>query len=340
MTVRFTNAFAHEWTDRSRLSGRRLPPTFSHRLFVSLLAATRRRPIAPALGAMGVLLLWGAAACAPAVAPPPAPAELPPPISVPVVPPVAAAVVRYTLPVVVTDTRYQLHSVTDLERDSATRRDTQRVSSEAQVVVRLRRVPNGGLSATGRVFGYAVTSALSTTPIAIDSLRFDAVLDAQALRVALQPPLANECDRPESGALAMVRDLLLRVPATVAVGDQWRDSTVQVVCRSSLPMTVRTIAEYVVTDAVRGDDGVHVVVRRSSRTRVAGKSASPWRSVEVTGSGEATLDARISVTSGAVSRWQSTSSLVLTVTDRTSPAAIHAQHVTQRVTLTGETIKN
>ena len=242
---------------------------------------------------------------------------------------------RYAIPGQVADTRYRLTCTTALERDSAGRRDTQQLSGEAQVVVRLRRRSGGGFSATGQVIGYAVQSALSTTAIAIDSLRFDAVLDSLALRVALQPPLVNECDRPESGALSLVRDLLIRVPASLAIGDQWRDSTVALVCRSNLPMIVRTVADYVVTDSAQGDEGVLLVIRRTSHTRVEGNVSSPWRAVSVTGIGSATLEARVSVQSGAVERVESTSTLTLAVTDRTTPASVRAQQVIQRVQLTG-----
>ena len=254
--------------------------------------------------------------------------------------PAAPVAVRYTIPALVTDTRYRLQSVTELERDSAGRRDTREISAEAQAVVRMRRRPNGDLSGTGRVFAYAVKSGLSTTPIAIDSLRFDAVLDSLALRVAMQPPLVNECDRPESGALSLVRDLLLRVPASLTVGAQWRDSTIQLVCRSSMPMVVRTISDYVVTDSANGADGVELVIHRTSTTRIEGKTTSPWRLMEVVGSGSSTLDARVSVRSGALSRFEGTSALTMTVTDRTTPAAMTTQAVTQRVKMTGSAISN
>ncbi|MBL0171589.1 MAG: hypothetical protein IPP90_12810 [Gemmatimonadaceae bacterium] len=302
-----------------------------------LSSALRHRRLAAWLGAV---LLVGAGGCAPAATPRPAPTTAPAPLPVPRPAPVPepTAAVRYAMPALVTDTRYRVRSTTELERDSAGRRDTQNVSSDAQIVVRLRRRPSGTLSATGRVYDYAVTSALSSTPIAIDSLRFDAVLDSLALRVAMQPPLVNECDRPESGALALVRDLLLRVPSSLAVGDTWRDSTVQLVCRASLPMIVRTVADYVVTDSVRDSGGVHLVIRRTSTTRIEGKTSSPWRAVEVTGTGTGTLDAHVSVVSGAVTRLESASSLTLMVTDRTSSTSVRAQRVLQRVHLTGTVI--
>jgi len=244
------------------------------------------------------------------------------------------------LPALVTDTRYQLENTTVLERDSAGRRESQQLVSRATATVRLHRTSNGSFEGTGRLSGYSVTSALSSTPIAVDSLRFDVALDSLALRVVMQPPLANECDRPETGALSLVRDVLWRVPTTVSVGDRWRDSTVQVVCRSSLPLVVRTTAEYVVTDTVRQATGVMLVVTRSTQLRVEGKTTSPWRAIEVTGSGQGTLEARVSVLSGAVREVRGTSTLSLQVTDRTTPSAVRSQVVTQRVTTVAQVVEN
>jgi len=302
-------------------------------MLASLSTHFQRRVIAVAVG---VAVMAGGAACARPVLPRPIPAEPIPPVAAPVPSAAPSVVMRYAIPALVTDSRYQVQSIATLERDSTGHRDTQKLTSNAQVVVRIRRRLGGGFDATGRLYGYTVQSALSTTPVAIDSLRFDAVLDSLALRVAMQPPLVNECDRPESGALSLVRDLLIRVPASLSVGDRWRDSTVGLVCRANLPMVVRTIADYVVIDtAHNSEDGVLLVIRRTSNAHVEGKLSSPWRSVEVTGVGTATLDALVSVRSGAVRRVHSTSTLTLTATDRTTPSAVRTQQVTQRVTLTG-----
>lgn len=242
-------------------------------------------------------------------------------------------VTAYSVPANVVDTRYRLESQTTLERDSAGRRETQELTSRALATLRLRRAPHGGFSATGMVSGYLVSSALSTVPIAIDSLRFDAVLDSLSLRVVSNPPLANECDRPETGALALVRDVLIRIPTTVTIGERWRDSTVQVVCRSSVPIVVRTSSEYVVSDVERDGDQMILLLRRTSVSRVSGTTSSPWRSVEVTGSGDASLDARVALGTGAIQRVRATSTLTLMVTDRTVPTHVRSQQVRQRVTL-------
>ena len=278
-------------------------------------------------------LLW-AMSCAPTIIATPPAVPRPTPVPVPTAP-VDVSPVRYAIPSVVTDTRYRLESVAAFERDSAGRRDTQQQTSRADVMVRMRRSANGALAATGRISGYAVQSALSTVPIAIDSLRFEAVLDGTALRVVLQPPLANECDRPETGALALVRNLLIRVPATIAVGESWRDSTVSVVCRSSVPLIFRNTNTYTVVDAERGRDGMELMIRRTTLSRVEGKTATAWRSIEVSGVGSSALDARLSVFSGAVQRIQESSTLTLTVSDKSTPTLVRTQQVTQRVMLTG-----
>jgi hypothetical protein len=258
------------------------------------------------------------------------------PVEVPAPPP--PRVVSYTIPATVNDTRYRLESQTTLERDSAGRRESQDLTSRAQANVRLRRTPTGGFTATGTVSAYQVSSALSTMPIAIDSLRFDAVLDSLSLRVVSSPPLANECDRAETGALGLVRDVLLRIPTAVTIGERWRDSTVQVVCRSSVPMVVRTSSEYVVSDVERDGDQMILLVRRTSVSRVSGTTSSPWRSVEVTGSGDGSLEARVALSTGAVQRVRGTSTLTLMVTDRTVPTHVRSQQVRQRVTLSVNTI--
>ncbi len=265
----------------------------------------------------------------PEVVPAPAPAPEPPPPAVPV---------TYHIPARVSDTHYRLGSRTVLERDSAGQRATQELTSRAEAVVRLQRDVSGGFEGDGQLTGYRLLSGLSTIPIAIDSLRFDAVLNGQALRLATRPPLINECDRPESGALTLLRDVLVRVPSTVTIGDQWRDSTVQLVCRASVPMVVRTTSEYLVTDTTRDDAGVHVQVRRTSVSQVSGKSTTSWRIVEVSGSGRADLTARISVMTGAVEQVTGESMLTVTVTDRTTPTLTRAQTVSQRVTLTAHAI--
>ncbi len=81
---------------------------------------------------------------------------------------------------------------------------------------------------------------------------------------------------------------------------KYDDSTVQIVCRSSLPMVVRTTSVYEVTDSAGSDEGTLLVLTRTNQVRVEGKTTSPWRIVEVAGTGDGTLEAKVAVRSGAV----------------------------------------
>lgn len=310
---------------------------FTLTITVFTLRRTSRLHLTMVVGVSACTMLT-LAACGPRIVP--AAAPTPAPVDAPVATPVLPTVVRYAVPGLVTDTRYRLESVAQLERDSAGRRDEQSVNSQARVVVRQRRTADGAFTASGQLNGYLVKSALIPAPITIDSLRFQAVLDAQALRVVMQPPLANECDRAETGALAMVRDLLIRVPASVAVGEPWRDSTVQLVCRSSVPLVVRTTNEYVIERTERDGNDTRLIVKRTSASRVEGKTTSPWRAVDITGTGTGALTAHISLLSGAVQRAEGTSALTLSVSDKSSTSALRAQQVTQRVKWSAESVGN
>lgn len=277
--------------------------------------------------------------CGPSVAPAVVPEAVPAPAPAPTPRPLPPAVpVTYTVPSMVAEQRYQLSSRTVLDRDSAGRPDTQELTGQAEAVVRVRREANGSFDGGGQILSYRLRSGLSSTPITLDSLRFDAVLDARALRLATQPPLINECDRPETGALSMLRDVLLRVPSRLTIGDHWRDSTVQLVCRLSVPMVVRTTSHYTVADTVRDGRGMHLILQRASELQISGKSSTAWRVIDVSGTGTASLNARVSVESGVVEEVTGESRLTLTMTDRTNPALVRAQTVLQRVTQSARVI--
>ncbi len=261
------------------------------------------------------------------------------PVAVEIPPPPAPRPEVFSLPSNIAETHYRLESKTVLVRDSAGRRESQELTSRAQSTLRLRRFPDGRFEGSGMLTAYQVSSAFSTVPVAVDSLRFDAALDTLSLRVVSRPPLANECDRAETGALGLVRDVLIRLPTSVTVGERWQDSTVQVVCRSGVPMVVRTSSAYVVTGSERDGEQQILLVRRTSVSNVSGATTSPWRSVGVAGTGEGTLEARVLVGTGVVQRVRGTSMLTLTVSDRSVPSQIRSQQVTQRVTLSADVIK-
>ena len=66
----------------------------------------------------------------------------------------------------------------------------------------------------------------------------------------------------------------------------------------------------------------------------------PWRALEVTGTGTATLEIRVAVLTGAVRAMEGSSTLTLSVTDKTASTAVRAQQVTQRVSLRAQATSN
>jgi hypothetical protein len=285
----------------------------------------------------GCALLLLAAACAAPVATRPVPVNTTPVAVTPVVPvTLPTTVVRYAIPATMVPSRYAVVSVATVSRDSAGRRVQQPLETRGTVSMQLQRRSDGAFSGSGQVTGYRLTSPLGATPVSIDSVRFDAVLDGSALRVVSRPPLVNECDQPETGALALARDLLWRVPTAVAVGTTWRDSTVQLVCRAGIPLVVRAVHQYLVTGATGSRDGAMLQLQRTDSTRLEGKGSSPWRALEVTGSGSGQWSAQLAVRSGVLSQLRGESTLTLRMADRSPSGVGRVEELTQRLRLTAD----
>ncbi len=299
--------------------------------------------VAVALGLMAAV-----SACSRAVTPLPAPAPTPAePVPTPVVVP---ALVRASLPATVTERRYEVRSNARVQRDSAGRMDEQRVETTGFVSLSLQRAADGALRGSGRVDSFAVRvdgappppPVMTTLPSGVTqvggtsrppgSVPFDAILDGVSIRIVTRPPLANECDRPEAGATALVRDLLVRIPRSVAVGEQWRDSTASIVCRAGIPITVRSAHRYVML-RIEGEGATSsVIVQRSTTTRLDGVLQSSWRALELTGTGTGREEARVEISSGALQQLRGDGTMTLQVTDRSRPGAARTQRVSQQLT--------
>ena len=318
----------HSGIDRTRLIGRRQTPRFPFCLM-------------PAITRTGGALLLFAAACAAPVATRPVPVNTTPVVVAPVVPVTPPpTVVRYAISATMVPSRYAVVSVATVSRDSAGRRVQQQLETRGTVSMQLQRRSDGAFSGSGQVTGYRLTSPLAATPVSIDSVRFDAVLDGSALRVVSRPPLVNECDQPETGALALARDLLWRVPATVAVGTTWRDSTVQLVCRAGIPLVVRAVHQYLVTGVSGSGDGVQLQLQRTDTTRLEGKGSSPWRALEVTGSGSGQYSAQLTARTGVLSQLRGETTLTLRMADR-SPAGVgRVEELKQQLRLTADWLRD
>jgi len=217
-------------------------------------------------------------------------------------------------------------------------RAEQRIESRALVSWSMDRTPIGALRATGQVDSFTVRSTLdnpeSPTRPAFALLLLDAMLDSVSARVVTRPLLANECDRPELGAVALAKDLLIRIPDGVAVGDRWRDSTVSLVCRTGVPITVHTSTQY---QLERLDDNRAIVVRTSAAT-LEGKGGSAFRALELSGTSTGTQRADVRRATGVLEKLEGTSTLTLQVSERSPAGVPRVQQVVQRIELKAERV--
>ena len=313
--------------------------------------STRCRRKVAAIMARAIVTACALNACGRSGAPSPVAVAAP----VPVVPAVVAPLPpRAALATTVAERRYDVRSSARIERDSSGHKDEQRVESQGVVTWSLQRSADGALRGSGRVDSFVVriegagTAAptpvnaptsptnAATPPRPSSTVAFDAILDATSVRVVTRPPLANECDRPEAGATALVRDLLLRVPTTVVSGDRWRDSTVSIICRVGIPITVRSQHEYLLERIEGSASTTTLVIKRVTNTRLEGKLGAAWRALELTGSGSETDNARVDVTTGALLLLDGQGTLTLQLTDRSRPTTPRTQRITQQLTTHAE----
>jgi hypothetical protein len=312
-----------------------------------------RRPavrLVPAIGRLGLPVLTLTLACAPGLSPAPEPASLPAPVAAPRVE--TPRDLRFRLPLVMGSAGYTVRVRTELERDSAGRRERDVVESDARVELALRRDVRGFLRGSGRVDSFLVRGTgaatrtatprpMTTTTVAaplFTSVAIDAVLDSTQLRTVVRPPLANECDRPEAAAAGMARELLVRLPASVAVGDRWRDSLVTLVCRGGVPMTVRTVVESVLTGTGDGDRILRV--HRILATTLEGSNRSPWRQVEISGEGRGTQEVQVNVERGTLVSLDGEGTLVVRIRNGSPREAPRLEQVTQKTSVTVRDIRH
>ena len=282
-------------------------------------------------------------ACAPAL-PTPSPAPSPV-VAVPTaVAPVASN--RVLLPRTQPRTNWTVSAVTRLKVSGAAMpagvSDEQRIDTRALVSMSFDRTANGALRGSGQVDSFTVRSSIAESakqlaaaaaaPVRPSLLQIDALIDSTNLRIVTRPPLANECDRPEVSAMQLARELLVRIPDGVAEGDQWRDSTVTLVCRNGVPLTVYTTTRSTLAKLSRET----LVLNREISTTLEGKGGTAFRAFELVGTGTGSQRVEIAAATGILETLQGTSTLTMQVVERIPPGAPRSQQVLQRVEIRAE----
>lgn len=288
-----------------------------------------RRLMAPLLVMPVLVTSCGGGAIAPMPVSSPAVVDAPTPVPV--------RIVRRTmLPSRVESTSWLVRTTTRIRVDGV--REEQRLDTQGRVSWSLDREASGALRASGQVDSFVVRpsldSAIADRGIPSALLLLDGTLDSSTWRVATRPPQANECDRIESSAAALARELLVRVPDGVQAGERWTDSTVSLVCRSGVPITVYTTIR---SRLERLTDDM-LIVRRNVTTALEGKGGSAFRALEVAGKGSGEQRVEINALRGNLERLEGTSTLTLQVSERTPSAPVRSQQVVQRVELKAERV--
>lgn len=273
----------------------------------------------------------GGPALTPAVPTPvPAPVRSPGPVAAPS---------RVSLPSRLPMTTWRVQSVARVKVTgggvTGAAAEEQRVESGGLVSWSAERQPRGALRATGQVDSFTVRTSFDTQrgtmlPTAPAIVLLEATLDSAFMRVATRPPLANECDHPEAGALSLARDLLVRVPNGLGSGDRWKDSSVTLICRSGVPLTVYTT----VNSRLETVDADRLVVRREIVSRVEGKGGSAFRALELIGTAQGSQRVEIAPQRGTVERLEGSSTLTLTAIERLPGAPARSQQIVQRTEIT------
>ena len=219
------------------------------------------------------------------------------------------------------------------------------MESSARVELTLRRDTRGALRGIGRVDSFTVRASGSamrnpaagtTSPATPDAPAFtnvvlDAVLDSTQVRAVVRPALANECDRPEAAAADLARDLLVRVPESLSIGDRWRDSLVTLVCRGGVPITVRTSIESTLEGTADNDRTLRI--RRVLTVRMEGSNRMPWRQTEIDGTGQGTQELLLDLATGVLVSLEGASTLTLRVTNGSMRDQARVQQVQQSVVI-------
>lgn len=299
-----------------------------------------------------VCALLVAAACG-GKAPPKVEPTVPTPAPVtPIVlePPVEAS---WSIPANMSSTRYVSEVQATLQRDSAGRVLEERVETRGLISLQGRRDTLGAFRGTGVIDSFTVRGleralapnagepsnsrpvpALPDAPI---SVQFEVNLDARIFRVSTRPPLANECDRPETGATNLVRDVVVRLPKTLSVGKVWQDSIVGFVCRLGVPITTRTKSNYLVAGMERVQDRVELMVRKTSDVTMTGEIKNTWRTMSLNAVGRSTQMARVDALSGTVRSVEGDGLLTIKLSDTSRRDGSGTQEVRQltKVRITG-----
>lgn len=165
----------------------------------------------------------------------------------------------------------------------------ERVTSNAFLTADLAPAAAPGVVAvSGTVDSLVVAAPTPSTLVA--GLRYRAASDARGVRVEAADPATDlRCTAVGGGAalsaLAAVREALPRIPADLAAGAQWRDTTVSASCAGPVLLVAQSVARY--ESAADPAAPGRLRVTRQSTTTARGTGAAGIRPMSVVAQGTA-----------------------------------------------------
>lgn len=268
------------------------------------------------------------------------------PTPAPIVPAVLEPVTTsWTIPAAMPSTRYTSEVTATLQRDSAGRTLEEHVETRALITLQGQRDSLGAFRGMGVVDSFTVrglervltpnqdannsSRTVQALPERLANVAFNINLDARMMRVSTRPPLTNECDRPEAGAINTARELVLRLPKTLSVGKTWNDSTIGFVCRLGVPITTRTKSTFVVERSDKVDNRIELSVRKTSDVTMAGELKSTWRTMSVNATGHGSMLSRVDATTGVVRTVDGDATLTVKLVDTSRRDGSGTQEIRQ-----------
>lgn len=291
-------------------------------------------------------------------------ATVPPQVALPAPQAPQETPVRVHLPAIVPRATWHVSSVArisinsgDPEVDGRASSSEEHATTSALVSWALDRTSPGVLRGTGEIDSFTVHSTIDTIfnhvskptpalnqddatassgqPAAVSSfILLDAVLDSLTHRVVTRPARSSGCDLPEAAATELAGQLLMRIPDNLAADDHWRDSTVSVICRAGIPITVTTVVESSIESLEHG----RLTVVRAIRSLIQGNGGSAFRAFELSGQSTGRQRVFLTISSGIVESLEGESTMTLTVSERIPTGVPRIQKVLQNVDLKAERV--
>jgi hypothetical protein len=144
---------------------------------------------------------------------------------------------------------------------------------------------------------------------------FVATLEPRGRQPAFTAPRPDACGSA-GAAVQTLREVFLSAPDTLTPDLAWSDSANYLVCRDSIPLTIRSVRQFRVLGAVSLDDEILVRVARTSSTSLSGDGTQLGEPLSISGTGTATMILELRLAGGAVVSGRGESELTLTMRGR------------------------